>query len=229
MYIKYKELIDKFALEVKGILHVGAHHAEEMKDYTRNGCDRNNIIWIEGNKSLSDRLKSRGVPNVLNYIVSDKSENVTFNIANNGQSSSILELEEHKKLYPHISYHRKRQVNSHRIDEIYKIENLSEDSANFLNLDIQGAELLALKGMGKILNEFDYIYTEVNKVHIYKDCCLIEELDEFLLEFGFKRVLTHWSKGVRHEGLVPSEDLEVPAQKYGWYGHGWGDAFYIKS
>ncbi len=33
---------------------------------------------------------------------------------------------------------------------------------NFLNLDIQGAELKALKSMGDYLNNVDYIYTEVN-------------------------------------------------------------------
>jgi hypothetical protein len=35
---------------------------------------------------------------------------------------------------------------------VYKIP----DTVNFLTLDIQGAELLALKGLGKYISQFDY-------------------------------------------------------------------------
>ena len=54
---------------------------------------------------------------------------------------------------------------------------------NFLNLDIQGAELLALKGFGDLLVGIDYIYTEVNETDIYKDCALIGEIDQYLSDF----------------------------------------------
>jgi len=220
MYIKYKELLNKYDIDVKGILHVGAHHAEEYKDYTRNGCDKDKIIWIEGNEGLCKRLK---IPNVFNYVVGDENDKeVQFNIANNGQSSSILELGKHKELYPHISYTRKKKRKTCRIDKIYETEKVPKDFANFLNLDIQGAELLALRGMGELLQQFDYIYTEVNYSYIYEGCCLIGELDDFLKGFNFSRTITHWSKGSRYEGEDP---VGVDAN----FGHEWGDAFYIKN
>ena len=76
---------------------------------------------------------------------------------------------------------------------------------NFLNFDIQGAELKALKGMEEYLNKVDYLYTEVNSDYVYKKCALVTELDEYLKNFGLERVETKWC-----------EDFK------------WGDAFYIR-
>ncbi len=76
---------------------------------------------------------------------------------------------------------------------------------NFLNLDIQGAELKALKGMEEYLNKVDYIYTEVNEDYVYKDCALVNELDEYLKLFGLYRVETKWCENYK-----------------------WGDALYIR-
>jgi hypothetical protein len=73
-------------------------------------------------------------------------------------------------------------------------------------LDIQGTELKALKGMESYLPTIDYIYTEVNSDYVYEKCSLIGEIDDYLSNFGFKRVETEWF-----------EDCK------------WGDAFYIRS
>jgi hypothetical protein len=75
---------------------------------------------------------------------------------------------------------------------------------NMLNMDIQGAELLALKGATNLLKTMDYLYLEVNTAHLYKECALINEIDEFVKKFGFMRVSTKMT------------EFE------------WGDAFYIK-
>lgn len=87
---------------------------------------------------------------------------------------------------------------------MYYEDNIPYDFANFRNIDIQGAELLALKGMTKVINNYDYIYLEVNKEHLYKDCALIDEIDSFLNTFNFTRVETFWTD------------------------YNWGDALYIK-
>lgn len=73
-----------------------------------------------------------------------------------------------------------------------------------MNLDIQGAELLALKGADDILNNIDYIYTEINIKEIYENCCLLHQVDDYLKSFGFIRIIIN----ITH--------------------YGWGDAFYIK-
>ena len=39
---------------------------------------------------------------------------------------------------------------------------------------------MALKGFGNFINDFDYIYTEVNIDELYEKCVLLGELDEYL-------------------------------------------------
>ena len=102
-------------------------------------------------------------------------------------------------------YINKIKLKTLRLDTIYADNDISNNFANFLNIDIQGAELLALKGMGDLLDNFDYLYLEVNKEEVYKDCPLVEDIDEYLKKWNFKRVQTSWK----------------------WAN--WGDAFYIKN
>ena len=47
MLIKLDELIEKYDIAFKGIIHIGAHHAEERDDYANHGVNR--VIWIEAN------------------------------------------------------------------------------------------------------------------------------------------------------------------------------------
>lgn len=76
---------------------------------------------------------------------------------------------------------------------------------NFLNMDLQGAELLALHGATKTLDSVETIYTEVNKKQVYKGCAQIGELDKFLACFQFRRVATEWAGNA-----------------------GWGDSLYVR-
>ena len=78
-------------IHIKGIFHVGAHECEEMIDYNKEGIDNSNIIWIEGNPEICNKMISKGVPNMINALIDEESgKTVKFNITNNGQSSSIL-------------------------------------------------------------------------------------------------------------------------------------------
>jgi len=201
MLISLHELVKKYNVEFKGILHVGAHECEELKDYEKY-ISRDKILWVEAlpNKvALCKKL----YPGVLieNAVVSDTEEKVKFNISNNGQSSSILEFGLHTKYHPHVHYVNSFEVQTQLLKDIlpkHKIE------YNFLNFDIQGAELKALKGMEEYLPKVDYLYTEVNSDYVYNDCALVGELDKYLLNFGLVRVETSWT------------DCK------------WGDAFYIR-
>ena len=209
MFIKIYDLIKKYKINVKGIVHIGAHICEEKIDYNKAGITDDNIVWIEGNPNLVRQInmKNKNIK-ILNYLVSDKNDElVSFNISNNRQSSSILELGSHKKHHPSVYYTQKIKMKTKTLKTIYEENNLEKNFANFLNIDIQGAELLALKGMGELLNNFDYLYLEVNKEEVYKNCGLVTDIDTFLEKWNFKRVESYWPKN----GTI-----------------GWGDAFYIK-
>ena len=201
MLIPLHELVRKYNINFKGILHVGAHECEELNDYLRY-LPMNKMLWVEALPGKVDFCKQR-YPNVLieNAIVSDVEENVVFKVSNNGQSSSILDFGLHSRYHPHVHYVTAFQQTTQLLKNIlpkYDIE------YNFLNFDIQGAELKALKGMEEYLNKVDYLYTEVNSNYVYLGCALITELDEYLKKFGLIRVET---KMTQFE---------------------WGDAFYMR-
>lgn len=202
MLIPLHALVRKYNIQFKGILHVGAHECEELNDY-EHYIQRNKILWVEALPRKVELCKEK-YPNLLieNAIVSDVVENVRFNVSNNGQSSSILEFGLHSTFHPHVHYVASFEAETKLLKDIlckYDID------YNFLNFDIQGAELKALKGMAEYLPKVDYLYTEVNSDYVYKDCALITELDEYLLPFGLVRVETKWCGDYR-----------------------WGDAFYIR-
>ena len=208
MLIPLDALISKYSIQFTGILHVGAHECEEIHEYER-FISRDKILWIE---AMSDKVEfcKLKFPHILieEAVVSDKVDLVTFNVSNNGQSSSILDLGTHEILHPHINYINRYQVCTKPLSDIIgKYDN--DIKFNFLNLDIQGAELRALKGMSGYLQQIDYIYTEVNSEYVYKDCALIDEIDDYLSKYGFTRVEIKWF----------SDSVT----------RGWGDAFYMKN
>ena len=201
MLISLHDLVKKYNIQFKGILHVGAHECEEINDYELY-IPRNKILWVEALSDKVDLCKEK-YPNVIieNAIVSDVVEDVLFKVSNNGQSSSILDFGLHSTYHPYVYYINQFNAKTKLLKSIlpkYDIE------YNFLNLDIQGAELKALKGMEEYLPKVDYLYTEVNSDYVYKGCTLIDELDAYLKPFGLHRVETKWTD---------------------WK---WGDAFYIR-
>ena len=202
MLIPLHELVKKYNIQFKGVLHVGAHECEEIKDYEMY-LPRSQILWIEALPGKVSLCK-QNYPNVLieNAIVSDIVETVRFNVSNNGQSSSMLDFGLHSTFHPHVHYITCFEAETKLLKNILPNYNINY---NFLNLDIQGAELKALKGMEDYLQNVYYIYTEVNSDYVYKECALITELDEYLLKFGLHRVETKWCENYR-----------------------WGDAFYIR-
>jgi len=180
-------LIPFFKLNVKGILHVGAHKCEEQDVYLKYTSNEN-IYWVEAIDYLvEENLKSKPELNLINECIGDvDGKEVTFKISNNTLSSSMLELGEHKNLHPNVSFVKVLDKKTKTLKTILE-ENKIENKFNLLVLDLQGAELLALKGLGDLLDNFDFIYTEVNEKEIYLDCVLLKDLDIYLSNLGFDR------------------------------------------
>jgi FkbM family methyltransferase len=181
------ELISFFKLKVKGILHVGAHKCEELEVYSKYTTE-DNIYWVEAIKDLVDQnLEKNPNLNLINEVIGDEDgKDIEFKITNNTLSSSILELGEHKNLHPNVVVSKIIKAKTKTLKTILS-ENKLEDKFNLLVLDLQGAEMLALKGLDNLLSNFEVVYTEVNEKEIYKECCILEDLDVYLSKFGFER------------------------------------------
>lgn len=205
MYISISEIVSRHGMP-KGIIHVGAHFMEERKDYMEQGLLE--TIWVEADPvvySSIDYVNSMpGGERAFCCAASDEDGIVEFNVADSSQSSSMLEFELHSQHHPWVSMVAKKKVQARRMDSLLLEHGVDMSRYDFINLDIQGAELLALKGFGDLLHGIRYIYSEVNSAHLYKGCALVGEIDEYLAGFGFERVETQWTP------------------------HEWGDALYVK-
>lgn len=84
---------------------------------------------------------------------------------------------EHKHGYLHQP--NKIEVESTRLDTFIEQNNL-QNQKGIIWIDLQGAELNALKGMSKYIENIQVIWTEVEYKPVYKDQDLFENVIEFM-------------------------------------------------
>lgn len=203
MLLNLTDLIQKYSLKVTGVIHVGAHHGEEVHEYRANGIK--DIILIEPCKAAFNYLRNKfaghhhiELINVALAAVDGEAEMYT-EIANKGQSNSLLEPVRHLQHYPEIKFTGKEKVKVMRMDTLF-----FDNKYNMINMDVQGTEGAVIIGGKKTLEHIDYVYTEVNEdgAQLYKNATKISDLDDLLKDF--QRVETSWTQ------------------------QGWGDALYIR-
>jgi FkbM family methyltransferase len=197
MIISLKYIIEKYKLNITGVLHIGAHYGQEYLQYRNQGVK--NMMFFEPIKSnyeglMNTLLQFTPPDEVLDGVIAhnialgnEKGKKEMFvETANQGQSCSILEPGSHLKQYPKIKFDKKEIVEMARLDDI----SFDRGKYNMINIDVQGYELEVFLGAENTLSSIDIIYTEVNFEDVYKKCCYVEDLDLYLGSFGFVRVLT---------------------------------------
>ena len=189
-------------MNIKGIIHVGAHYGEELSEYVKNGIQDivvfeplSECFYVLAQKVMNLNANIDGhqvalgsVPGTATMYLSD----------NEKQSSSILKPKVHLTHHPNVKFDGTEEV------EVDLLDNFDTKEYNFLNMDVQGYELEVLKGAIETLKHVDYVYCEVNRDEVYEGNAYVEEIDEFLSAYGMERVETSW------EGQI------------------WGDALYIR-
>lgn len=207
MLISFEEIntvLKQYSIHITGALHIGAHECEELGFYERLGLTHNDLLWIDAIPSKVKENTEKGIPNVYHAVIADEDQKqVDFNVSNNIQSSSLLEFGTHSQEHPHVIYVDKLSMKTTTVDTFFKERELDSSHYNFWNFDIQGAELMALKGAKESIHHVRAMYLEVNERELYKNCGRLEEIDKFLSTYHFKRVITRMTC------------------------HGWGDALYL--
>lgn len=203
MLMNWHEVI-RVAPPIRGIIHIGAHRAEERPLYL--SCGLTQIIWIEADPELAKWLEKHCAEPVFNYAICDQDHaRLEFHLStNDGESSSLLWPKEHIWKHPGVGFGKIITVPTITLDTLVAEQHIKIKDYNFINMDIQGAELLALKGMTNTLPHIDAIHTEINFIEMYAGCGLAGELDTYLAGYGFQRRLTYDT------------------------GLGWGDALYVR-
>jgi FkbM family methyltransferase len=203
-------IIARHDLRITGVIHVGAHLGEEAPDYAAAGIPT--VWWVEGNPDIIPALEAnvaRYGHRVICAVVSEfDDEEVTFNVTNyESLSSSILQFGTHRQVSPDVHWVEHKKLRTKTLDRIVRDNGIS--GCNFLNMDLQGAELLALRGGEELLRSIDYIFTEINVDELYIGCARLPQLDDYLARAGFARVA-----------------IQMAGSETNWVG--WGDALYIR-
>lgn len=204
MYVR--ELINLYNVKPFGILHVGAHLAEEYYEYYNNKYDNGGgIIWVESIPELAEKLKMAldlSWNKVYCATIWDvEGLEMEFNVTTKTASSSLLNFGLHSKTYPDIQVSKRVKVITERLDSILS----NEDKFELVVIDIQGAEDRAIDSLGARIAEVNYIFMEISKKELYIGTKLLKEMDLHLASLGFIRVFTAWDRRAK-----------------------WGDALYVR-
>lgn len=208
MLLDFNLLKEKYTMNVNGILHIGGHYGQEFDVYSKHNITE--LIFFEPTpetfKILEKNLSGKAI--LINKALGNENRQIEMNIeySNQGQSNSILKPLLHLEQYPHIKFNEKIIVDMVRLDDFMENNESQIDRSKFnmINMDVQGYELEVLKGAEKTLEHIDYIMTEINRDLVYENCTMVNDLDEYLSKYSFKRVETTW------DGIT------------------WGDALYLK-
>ena len=206
MLLSYPGLVSQFNCTVNGVIHVGGHIGVELGVYKDQGV--RNLIMFEPQKHCFDQIVERSNEmgmdvKLVNKGLGNTTGEMEIISEPTGLCGSLLNP---KEVYNFPDLHKERWTHREMVEVVKMDDEIPEDHTyNFLNMDTQGYELEVLRGGLRTLEKIDYIYTEVNKVEVYEDNALVEEIDEFLNGYNMKRV-NEW-----------------------WHVHGWGDAFYVKT
>jgi FkbM family methyltransferase len=203
MLLDFNEIYHKYNLNIKGVIHIGAHFGQEHRLYVEKQIK--NIIYFEPLSNNYSRLVENVGVSAKTYkmaLGSEEKEIDMFVESNNmGMSSSILKPKHHLIQYPHITFDKTEKVLMDRLDNI----DFDRESFNFINIDVQGYELEVFKGAVETLEKIDYIISEINNTDLYENGAMIQDLCDFLGKFGFVLV------------------------EQNWVGQTWGDGFFIKN
>ena len=207
----------KYKVPLRGVIHVGAHRGEEVHQYEELGAKK--IIWVEPNPDVFKEMEillndasASTESSAFEYAASNVDhETVDFNLyygpdaghlVGNKGCSSLLKAKGRFEDW----YQKTIKVETITIDTLVEENDFDYADYDLLNLDVQGAEMLALEGATKTLNNVNYISTEATWDNPdYIGNVMYDELKAFLE-----------SKGFKEEEIIN-------------HGENWGDVLFVRS
>jgi FkbM family methyltransferase len=195
MMMDWDHLVSKYSLarHVTGVLHCGAHLAEEAPDYDRAFGPDVPVWWVEGNPAVFAKITGTLVSYPNQHLVCALLADIDwgereFHVTNyDGMSSSLLRFGTHPTFSPDTVFVNHLVLPTRTVDSLVAEHGIA---ANMLVMDLQGAEGLCLAGAKDLLPSLDFVMSEVNKVEVYEGCVMVDELDRVLKDFD--RVETLW-------------------------------------
>lgn len=214
------DIFGKHDIKCRGVIHVGASDGQELSLYLSQGL---RMVLIEALPASYARLACAvaGKPNIViaNECLSDKIGEAKFWVSSNhGVSSSLLCPKSHLARYPEVTF-QETTTRTTTLARFLQLYPLAITDYDLLNIDVQGAELLVLRGLGSLLGQISHLYLEVNREPLYDNCALVGDIDEYVETFGFFRKETvwtdkNWGEALYQKWQPATGEGRFPAQVY---------------
>jgi FkbM family methyltransferase len=119
----------------------------------------------------------------INAALGDKESTLIMHVASNdAQSSSLLKPKDHLEYYPTVSFEASQETKVIRLDSLQ----IPNKRRVFLKLDLQGYELIALRGAKELLKDVYAIELEMTTIQMYQGQSTFLEVASHLSEYGFE-------------------------------------------
>ena len=193
-------MMRQFNIEPKYVMHIGAHDGIEADIYDL--YEPEMVLWFECNKKvlpgLQTRLEGRKNHRFRNMCLWDKAGKELEFFFYRNEKDGASGLFDNEKMFDHIhdcpivgSTKVKTETFDNWADQ-YTHDNieLRWNRTEFLNIDVQGAELNVFKGAHSLLSldSLKHIWCEVSWDNVYKDAPLLVDIDLYLNKYGFERI-----------------------------------------
>lgn len=187
------ENLNEYITNRKGAIHVGAYEAEERKWYYQMGIEP--VYYIEANpeksKIIQDNIRPYENQYFIHQAISDVDGEMDFYVSSNGQSSSLLFPNLRPEIYDNQSHTISDviKVKTRPLRDVVNLFGIDMGEINFLSIDTEGSELNILKSLGGLINKLEYIVCEYHTHENYFGCPMVEDLINYVKQFGFEEVV----------------------------------------
>lgn len=205
MMIPLEEIVKKYNIIPRGVIHCGGHYGQEYTAYKKMGATH--IVFIEPCREAFDVVSKIKDENVICINVAcgaeEKELPMYISKQNQGQSNSFLPSLLHSVQHPDILFTETEVIKITTLDSLP----IEKEKYNILVTDCEGYDGEVMKGAKETLKGIDLVYSEVNRGMTREGNMLIDDFENLLWDEGFVKVSEFW----------PAPNLT------------WGDAIFIRT
>jgi FkbM family methyltransferase len=213
-----EHFLSQLVAPLETVVHVGAHAGEEVAAYRLHGARR--IVLFEANAASCETLQQRfgddADIDIVHVAITDHigTERLLLHANSRGEteSASLLPMKRLGEIVSSMHTEGAVDVPASTLDA--ELEGIGVDplTVGLLVLDVQGAELRALRGATRALAGVRAVLTEVAFVELYDDAAQAEDVAQVLTAAGFGLVDTLSYELYQDDGRFPA----------------WGDQLYAR-